>query len=236
MNNISGPSQSYQSLTPSYTPLGKPAAGLESPENKDQTLPPVEEANASEKNRNQPNQKADAVSSDDGERADSEQKAEQTAELTDAEQQQVRELAATDRAVRAHEAAHQAVGGNLAGAASFRFVIGPDGARYAVGGEVPVVLAAVADDPEATLRNAEQVRAAALAPAQPSDQDRQVAARAAQMITQAQVEIALQRVATLQEERTGASANGTSASAAVDSFTANSNQTLPPGSLLDQRS
>lgn len=65
MSNIGIP-PTLQTLTPSYALPGKSAAGLESPENKDQTLPPVEETNASEKNRHQPHQKAEALSSDHG--------------------------------------------------------------------------------------------------------------------------------------------------------------------------
>ena len=230
MNPVSGPTLNQQALTASYTPLGKPAAGLESAENKDQTLPPVEESSAAEKNRNQPKQKAEAVSADTEEGRGRNRR--QAAELTNAEQDQVRELAATDRKVRAHEAAHQAVGGTLAGAVSFRYVTGPDGVRYAVGGEVPISLQTVAGDPEATLRNAEQVRAAALAPAQPSAQDRSVAAAAGQVIAQVQVEIALQRVAALGEHGQGGGTGG----AAVDSFSTAAGQRPAPGSLLDQRS
>lgn len=229
MNPINGPSQNYQTPSP-YAPLGKPVVGLESLENKDQTLPPVEETSASEKNRNQPNQKADAVSSDA--QGGNGKNSKQAAELTEEEQQQVRELAATDREVRAHEAAHQAVGGSLAGAASFRFAIGPDGEHYAVGGEVPITLTALADDPQATLRNAEQVRAAALAPAQPSGQDRMVAAEASQLIAQTQIQIALQRAAALHSDNTKSS----DGAAAVDSFSTAAGHTLAPGSLLDQRS
>jgi hypothetical protein len=66
--SIGGIAQNSQVLTPSYVPLGKPAAGLESPESKDQTLPPVEETSASEKNRHQPHLKADAVSADENQR------------------------------------------------------------------------------------------------------------------------------------------------------------------------
>lgn len=230
MSNIGiGSGQSYQSLVPSYSPLGKPAAGLESAENKDQTLPPVEESSASEKNRNQPNRKAEATSDKEN---DKEKNSQQPNELTEAEQQEVRELAAIDREVRAHEAAHQAVGGSLAGAASFRFAIGPDGARYAVGGEVPISIVTVSDDPQATIRNARQVRAAALAPAQPSAQDRNVALEAVQIMAQAQLEAVLQRTAALQANDQAK----TDGSVAVDSFQSNSGQTLAPGSLLDQRS
>ncbi|MFT3931872.1 MAG: putative metalloprotease CJM1_0395 family protein [Spongiibacteraceae bacterium] len=228
----SGPS--YQPITPSYSPLGKPAAGLESVENKDQALPPVEESSASDKTRQQPNQKAEATS--DKEKGKGRER-DTASELTDAEEQEIRELAVIDREVRAHEAAHQAVGGSLAGAASFRFAIGPDGKRYAVGGEVPITIA-TSDDPQLTIRNARQVRAAALAPAQPSAQDRSVASEAVQIIAQAQLDAALQRAATLQanEQAKVDGAPPVDRSGAVDSFQSNSGQILSPGSLLDQRS
>jgi hypothetical protein len=100
----------------------------------------------------------------------------------------VRELASRDREVRAHEQAHQSVGGQHAGAMTFSFQFGPDGKRYAVGGEVPIDIGR-AGSPEATLQKAEQVRRAALAPAEPSNQDRQVAVAASQMALEAQTEI-----------------------------------------------
>jgi len=108
------------------------------------------------------------------------------------EQQQneeVRKLAARDREVRAHEAAHKAAGGSLTGPASFGYTKGPDGQRYASSGEVSIDTSKVSGDPQATLRKANQIRAAALAPAQPSNQDQAVAADAARMAAQARVEI-----------------------------------------------
>ncbi len=111
-------------------------------------------------------------------------------ELTEEEQKQVRELQATDRRVRAHEAAHAAAAGGLAkGGPSFTYQTGPDGRSYAVGGEVQIDTSAVSGDPTATLRKAEQIRRAALAPADPSSQDRSVAAAAAQMAAQARAEM-----------------------------------------------
>lgn len=101
----------------------------------------------------------------------------------------VRELAARDREVRAHEQAHQAVGGQYAGAMEFTYKQGPDGRRYAVGGEVSINVSKVPNDPEATLDKADQVRRAALAPAEPSAQDRQVAALATQISIEAQAEL-----------------------------------------------
>lgn len=110
---------------------------------------------------------------------------------TPTEQQQIQELKTRDREVRAHEAAHKAAAGPHArGGASYTYQRGPDGVRYAIGGEVSISLSPIEGDPEATMRKAQQIRAAALAPAEPSAQDYAVAARAAQMALQAQTEAA----------------------------------------------
>lgn len=104
------------------------------------------------------------------------------------------ELRARDREVRAHEAAHAAVGGSLVrGGPSYTLQRGPDGRSYAIGGEVQLDTSAVANDPEATLQKSNQIRAAALAPAEPSPQDLSVAANANQMAARARVDIAVQR-------------------------------------------
>ena len=103
--------------------------------------------------------------------------------------EEVRKLAARDREVRAHEAAHKAAGGSLTGPASFSFTNGPDGKRYANSGEVSIDTSEVAGDAQATLIKANQIRAAALAPAQPSNADQAVAAKAAQMAAEARVKI-----------------------------------------------
>jgi hypothetical protein len=97
--------------------------------------------------------------------------------LSAEDQEALRALKARDAEVRRHEQAHQTVGGHLAGAASYETVRGPDGQSYAVGGEVPID-ASAEQDPEATIAKMERVKAAALAPAEPSGQDRAVAAMA----------------------------------------------------------
>jgi hypothetical protein len=114
-------------------------------------------------------------------------------ELPKEQQQQVKELAARDREVKAHEAAHKAAGGGLTGPASFSYTTGPDGKRYATGGEVSVDTSKVPGDPQATLIKANQIRAAALAPAEPSGQDRKVAAQASQMAADARAEMTQQQ-------------------------------------------
>ena len=115
-------------------------------------------------------------------------------ELDQQEISQLRELRQRDREVRAHEQAHAAVAGSLAkGGPSFSYQRGPDGQLYAIGGEVQIDTSTVAGDPQATAEKAQQVRHAALAPAQPSQQDRAVAARAAAVEAQARVEISQQK-------------------------------------------
>ena len=105
------------------------------------------------------------------------------------EAQMLQKLAARDREVRQHEAAHVAIAGQFAGAPTYTYQRGPDGKAYAIGGEVSLDIAKVAGDPEATLQKAETIHAAALAPAQPSGQDRKVAARAAGMAAEARQEL-----------------------------------------------
>ncbi|QKE64788.1 hypothetical protein HNE05_16000 [Aquipseudomonas campi] len=117
---------------------------------------------------------------------------------SDAEQQrqqqaQVTELASRDREVRAHEQAHAAVGGTYAGAPSYSYKRGPDGKSYVVSGEVSIDVSPIPNDPQATLRKMEVVQRAALAPAEPSSQDRRVAAQAQAMAAQARTDLAQQQ-------------------------------------------
>ncbi len=116
-------------------------------------------------------------------------KSRRTAGPPDEDQRRIDALKARDREVRAHERAHQAAGGQHAGAASYTFERGPDGRSYAVGGEVPIDASEVRGDPEATIEKMEQVKAAALAPAEPSGQDRKVAAMADAKAAQARAEL-----------------------------------------------
>lgn len=104
----------------------------------------------------------------------------------------VSELEQIERDVIAHEAAHQAAAGRFGGSPSYSYVTGPDGKSYIVGGEVPIYVPG-GGTPEETLRNMEQVQAAAMAPASPSAQDIAVASQAAAMAAQARSEISAQR-------------------------------------------
>jgi hypothetical protein len=110
-------------------------------------------------------------------------------QLTPEEQQQVQKLRQIDLKVRAHEQAHLSAAAGLAiSGASFETVRGPDGKQYAVAGEVSIDVSP-AQTPEQTIDKARRIQAAALAPADPSAQDKAVAAAAAQMQLQAQAEL-----------------------------------------------
>ena len=114
---------------------------------------------------------------------------------TEAVRAEVRELAARDREVRAHERAHLSSAGGLArGGMSLDTQRGPNGRQYAVAGEVQIDTSAVPGDPQATIAKARRIRDAALAPANPSSQDRQVAAQATAMEMSARAELAVARV------------------------------------------
>ncbi|CAM4379406.1 putative metalloprotease CJM1_0395 family protein [Pseudoalteromonas ostreae] len=126
------------------------------------------------------------------EQQDTEKEAKQKEQVAQQEQQdaeQVKELKARDTEVRVHEQAHASVGGQYAGSPSYEYQRGPDGQKYAVGGEVQIDVAEIEGDPEATIEKMQTVRAAALAPAEPSGADRAIAADATQKLAAAQAEL-----------------------------------------------
>lgn len=98
--------------------------------------------------------------------------------LTEEELAKLTELQKRDAEVRAHEQAHlAAAGAYAAGGASFSYTTGPNGKRYATGGEVPIDISKE-DTPAATIVKMQTVKRAALAPANPSSTDRAIAAQA----------------------------------------------------------
>jgi hypothetical protein len=104
------------------------------------------------------------------------------------------QLKSRDAEVRAHEAAHMAAGGRyITGGASYTYQAGPDGGEYAVGGEVGIDTSPVPGNPEETAQKMRIVRAAALAPSDPSAADLSVAASAAEAESAAMSEIAQAR-------------------------------------------
>lgn len=109
-----------------------------------------------------------------------------------AEKKAVEELKRIDSEVRAHEQAHKAVAGRFAnGAPAFRLERGPDGKFYAVGGEVKIDVSEEST-PEGTIEKMRVVRMAALAPGEPSSQDRAVAAKAIAIEAEARRELSLE--------------------------------------------
>ena len=108
------------------------------------------------------------------------------------DQQVVRKLAPRDREVRAHEQAHASAGGPHASHPHYQYTQGPNGVRYATSGHVNIDVSEVPGDPEATLAKMQTVIRAALAPAQPSPQDRNVAAKAAASAAEARAELSAQ--------------------------------------------
>jgi len=155
-------------------------------------------------------------------------------QLTDTQKAQVDKLRKIDREVKAHEQAHKNVGGRYAGSASFSYVVGPDGKRYAVGGEVPIDSSPVKNNPAATIAKMTIVAAAALAPAKPSGQDRRVAAQASALGAEARAELAQKSQAKLfgqqgkdaRPESFGITNSGTTNSGVTDSQAGKSGHSL----------
>lgn len=112
-----------------------------------------------------------------------------TGELSTAEQTQLRQLKTRDLEVRTHEQAHMAAAGQYAASgASFTYQRGPDGNRYAIGGEVQIDIGKESK-PEDTIQKMAVIARAALAPASPSPADRQIAAQAAMKASRARQEL-----------------------------------------------
>ena len=154
-----------------------------------------------------------------------EEQAQQQLEL---EQQQIEELKARDTEVRVHEQAHASVGGQYAGSPSYEYQRGPDGTNYAVGGEVQIDVSEIPGDPQATIDKMQTVRAAALAPAEPSSADRAIAADATQKMAAAQAELSAPAddEAQAQEPQSALSINETST--AESQSDTNTEQTRDP--------
>jgi hypothetical protein len=165
------------------------------------------------------------------------------------EQRQIEQLKKTDQTVRAHEQAHLAAAAGLAtSGATFTYRRGPDGKQYAVGGEVSID-ASPGRTPQETISKAERIQAAALAPADPSGQDRAVASRAAQMGREAQQELTQEKLDAAKgkdsgnsqtpasdKQKTGSTGEGAPAAKVhqgIASYQANSrNFGLPSGSFV----
>lgn len=122
--------------------------------------------------------------------------------LSEEERRVVADLRARDREVRAHEQAHKNVAGQYAGSISYDYQKGPDGQRYAIGGQVPIDVSPISGDPEATIAKMDVVISAALAPAEPSTADRTIAQQARSTQADARGELRELRRAEREIERT----------------------------------
>ncbi len=115
-------------------------------------------------------------------------------ELSEKEKEEVKKLKEIDRKVKQHEMAHlMAAQGLAVTPAQFEYKRGPDGKLYAVAGEVRIDTSEVPNGPEATIEKAKKIQRCALAPQDPSPQDRQVAAKARQMENKARIELMKKR-------------------------------------------
>lgn len=117
----------------------------------------------------------------------------QPGQPSEEEQVKIDDLLQRDREVRTHEQAHMTASGGLSqGAPSFSTTTGPDGQSYVTGGSVNIDMSA-GRTPEETIAKMRTVQTAALAPANPSGADRQVAASAAAKQSDAQQELTAQQ-------------------------------------------
>lgn len=130
--------------------------------------------------------------------------------LTASQLSVIEKLQSRDLQVRSHEMAHVSAGGQyVTSGVNFSYQKGPDGKMYAVGGEVGIDLSPIANNPQATIAKMMIVRNAALAPADPSPQDRSVAAAASSMLADAQTQLIEMQTEKAKESRnSGTRVNG----------------------------
>lgn len=206
---------------PHQRPLDKPVEQT--------TTRPVDNPKSADAATNKPQQDADKARNEEkhAHHQDTANTKRPEAELSEEEKAELEKLRARDREVRAHEAAHKAAAGSHArGSVQFTFDEGPDGRRYAVGGEVSIDTSKVSGDPEATIRKAQAIQRAANAPAQPSGQDRSVASKASQMEIEARRELV--------ESAKTASKDGHAEPASPANRIQNANaEAAPVGELID---
>ena len=140
--------------------------------------------------------------------------------LTEEEQAELQDMKSRDEEVRVHEQAHQSAGGQYASAPHYEYENGPDGKRYVTDGSVNIDVGEESD-PQATIDKMQVVKRAALAPAQPSAQDRRVYAEASQKEAEARRELNEQR----QEEAAAAQGQGQEQSQAASATGSNAAST-----------
>jgi len=126
--------------------------------------------------------------------------------LTPEQQRQVATLQQIERNVVAHEQAHMAAGHEvITSGPNYTYTYGPDGKRYATGGEVGIDTSPERT-PEANIDKGILIQAAALAPKDPSPQDYQVAAIGGRLETQGRSDLSQQQQVAQQEQAEAAKA------------------------------
>lgn len=108
---------------------------------------------------------------------------------------EIRRLLSFQNKVIQHERAHAMVGGGLAGNPSYIYTTGPDGKKYISGGEVSIRIPG-GTTMEDTLAMVQKVKAAAMAPADPSPQDIKTASKASSIELSIRREIAIKKAKT----------------------------------------
>jgi hypothetical protein len=93
--------------------------------------------------------------------------------LKASDSRKIDDLKRQERDIHAHEEAHYRSSGGKAFTPQYVYEVGPDGNKYAVKGTTKIILEE-GKTSEETIKNARTARTAAMAPANPSDQDRKV--------------------------------------------------------------
>lgn len=192
---------------------------------------PEQQGNSNQQGSSEQQSSQQGSSQSNQQQADSEQHSSQQRgasgqALTADELEQLDWLQSRDDEVRTHEHAHASVGGQYAGAPSYDYKRGPDGSQYAVGGEVPIDVSPIADDPAATIQKMQQVRRAALAPAEPSGADRSIAAQAAMQEAQARQQLAQQAIENQAASAPGAEQESESSDGGASASDSNTRQAI----------
>lgn len=134
--------------------------------------------------------------------------------LTESQKVKVQKLKQRDAEVRVHELMHMSVAGGYARSGpSYDYQVGPDGGRYAIGGQVQLDTSIDEKDPSATIKKMETIKKAALAPANPSAQDHHIAAQADSAIARAREQL---RRTTYTEEVSGSADTGSAKGQRID--------------------
>lgn len=121
--------------------------------------------------------------------------------LTPAEQRRIAELKRIDAEVRAHEQAHINVGrGLVTSGPNYEYTYGPDGKQYAVAGEVGIDTSPE-QAAQANIDKGQRIQDTALAPAEPSPQDRSVAATGRRLEEQGRNDLRTERQAAAEAPR-----------------------------------